>query len=337
MLWKTHIRISIEVLRRLGVFLPPDVFDSFKNGIIAPDKWRDFPHHYGKSEQIKANLLKARKYYLINDQRNAYFHLGVAFHYIQDSYTSMASFYPRHHSWEESIEDCGYVSNVEETIQYWLRDNYSERNRCLKLANELSREVQGRDLTLYIATMSGHEALKSFAEPIIDLNLALKASLLVAKSTLSSPSDLRLDIALSRSLDYHQALLQRTEESIADQIISLANQIEDFKGKKKWEEGVVPRIRNMILTLRVKTKELQLNSKYRGYDKKKHLLKVNAEYRKAVELLTLPHIGWHDFYVPQLNLSLVNRVLVPIREENCERTGRTKKYSIMKQEIVDRR
>jgi len=50
MLWKTHVRISFEVLRRLGISLTDEVAQSFKNGIVAPDQWKDFPHHHGKSE-----------------------------------------------------------------------------------------------------------------------------------------------------------------------------------------------------------------------------------------------------------------------------------------------
>lgn len=337
MLWKTHIRISIEVLRRMGVFLPRDIFDSFRNGVVAPDKWQDFPHHYGKSEQIKANLLKAREYYLENDQKNAYFYLGVALHYIQDSYTSLASFYPKHHSWEESIENCGYVSNIEETINYWLRDNYFERNRCLGLANELSEEVQGRDLTLYAATLSGHKALKSFAEPVIDLNLAFRASFIVAKSTLSSHSNPELDKSLSESLILHQGLLQKTEELTSDKILSLANQIEDLKDRRTGEKGIVTKLGNMILTLRAKVKELELNHKYSGYVKDKHLLKVNTTYLKAAGALTLPYIGWYNFSVPHLNLSVVNRVLVPIKGRKYVKNDKIKTYIIRKKKVADRR
>ena len=36
MLWKTHIRISNEALRRLDITLTNDVYSRFKEGIIAP-------------------------------------------------------------------------------------------------------------------------------------------------------------------------------------------------------------------------------------------------------------------------------------------------------------
>lgn len=115
MLWKTHIKITFEVFRRLGI--PLTEKERVKEGAISPDKWGlpDLPHHYGKERQIRNYLLLSRKYFLRYDLLGAYYYLGVALHYIQDSYVSMASFYPKHHSWEESIDKCVYESNLEKT------------------------------------------------------------------------------------------------------------------------------------------------------------------------------------------------------------------------------
>ena len=153
MLWKTHIRISFEVLNRLGISLSPEETENFKKGIIAPDKWKDYPHHHGKSENIKQHLMKSRGFFLKDDLPFAFFHLGVALHYIQDSYTSFASFYPKHQSWEESIECANFTYDLIKTINYSLRDKEWERKRCLGLAVALSKKAQGRDNTLYLATL----------------------------------------------------------------------------------------------------------------------------------------------------------------------------------------
>jgi len=67
MLWKTHLRISFEVMRILEVSLSDEVRQSFKNGILAPDKWKDYPHHHGKSQRIKAYLMGSRRYFLKDD------------------------------------------------------------------------------------------------------------------------------------------------------------------------------------------------------------------------------------------------------------------------------
>ena len=143
MLWKTHLKISFEVLNRLGLSLSPEVTMHFKDGIIAPDQWKDYPHHYGKSEEIKRYLLKARRYFLKDDFVNAFFQLGVALHYIQDSYTSVVSYYSSnnevwHKKWEEDIANSSFTYDLEKTINYSLNRKRNERNRCLTLAKILS-------------------------------------------------------------------------------------------------------------------------------------------------------------------------------------------------------
>ena len=52
MLWQTHIRIANEVLQRLGTPKSTIEADRLKESVLAPDKWGDYPHHYGKSHAI---------------------------------------------------------------------------------------------------------------------------------------------------------------------------------------------------------------------------------------------------------------------------------------------
>jgi len=247
MLWKTHIRISLEVLRRLGIYLSPEVFQSFKNGIIAPDKWQDFPHHYGKSEKIKENLLKSRWYFLRDDLQNAFFYLGVALHYIQDSYTSLASSYVNHHRWEESIEYCNFADDLEQTINYALRKNDYERNRCLRFAEALSKQANGRNNTLYLATLTGHVKSESFAEPIVDLNLGLRASYVVMESVLSPKNCPTLENELKEGLSNYEALLRTAELGLANKIVGLVNERITLEKQKVTPTGIVSNIKNWIL------------------------------------------------------------------------------------------
>ncbi len=314
MLWKTHLRITFEVFRRLGIPLSRAEEERLKEGVLGPDKWGDYPHHYGKELQIKDNLLLSRKYFLQDDFLNAYYYLGVALHYIQDSYTSMASFYHKHHSWEESIEDCGYVPNMEEAIHYWLRNNHFERIRCLGLSSALSNEVKDKDNTLYIATLTGHERRRTFAKPIIDFNLAFRASYLVTKSALCPRNNPQIDLALEQSLAYHENLLHDAELAVSKQIIETAKQIENLKNKRISKSGLVPSLKNWLLRLRVEIREMQLNSRYKWYVQKKHLLEINAKYRTATDIIIGPHVGWYNFLIPQLNIDNVKSELVPIQE-----------------------
>jgi len=314
MLWKTHIRISFEVLRRLEISLTPEASRRFKEGIVAPDKWKDFPHHHGKSEQIKQYLMTSRGYFLQDDFPNAFFHLGVALHYIQDSHTSFASFYPKHQSWEESIEYAHFTSDLKKTINYSLRDKGWERERCLRIAEALSKNAQGRDNTLYLATLSGHEASKSFAKPIVDLNLALRASYVVIESVLSPKKCPALENKLRAELSNHEVLMRTAEVELTNKIIRLVNEREDLGKQKVSPSGLISKIKNWILGIRIKLKDLAVNSNYKSYTQQKHLEKVIREYLKETNRTVAPYRGWYNFQITKFNPSDVSKELLTIQD-----------------------
>ncbi len=316
MLWKTHIRITFDVFKKLEISLSNLEATRLREGVIAPDTWGDYPHHFGKSYVIEQNLLTSRDYFLREDFLNAYFYLGVSLHYIQDSYTSMASFYPTHHSWEESIENCSLIPNLEETIQHQLRNKTFERNRCLGLANALTKEVQGKDGTLYIATLAGVKQERTFAKPIIDFNLGYRASYLVAKSVLSPRNDSQLDLALKQSLENHKTFLQNAELAISSQIIEMAEQVENLENRRINKSGIISKMKNLLFGLRVEIKSLQLNSKCDKYFQKRHFIEVSNDYKKAVDKIVCPYVGWNNYSIPGLNLNFVKSELIPIQEEN---------------------
>lgn len=245
MLWKTHLRISLEVLKRLGISLSSELFQTFKTGILTPDQLKDWPHHYGQSKNIKEHLVRSRGFFLQDDYPNAFFNLGVALHYIQDSYTSMASFYPKHQSWEEDIEYANFTNDLEKTITYYLSNKWYERDRCLRLANTLSKKAEGRDNTLYVATLSGHAASKSFAKPIVDLNLALRASYIVTESVLSSKNCPALENKLRDLHSNYEALMRTAEEELSNKIVRLANERDDLKKRKVPQSGIVSKIKEL--------------------------------------------------------------------------------------------
>jgi len=314
MLWKTHLRISFEVLRRLGISLSNEVAESFKNGILAPDQWKDYPHHHGKSESIKEYLMKSRGCFLQDDLPNAFFHLGVALHYIQDSYTSMASFYPKHRSWEEDIEYANFTYDLEKAIDHSLSNKWYERDRCLQLANILSNKAEGRDNTLYMATLSGHAASKSFAKPIVDLNLGLRASYAVTESVLSSKNCPALEDKLRDGLSNYEALMRTAEAELSNKIIRLVNERDDLEKRKVPQTGIVSKIRNWILGIRIALKDSAVDSNNNYYTQQKHLEKVVREYMKAANITVIPYSGWYNFQIPKINPNVVDRELLSVQE-----------------------
>ncbi len=318
MLWKTHIAISNQALKIVGISLSYEVLSKFKDGIIAPDQWKDYPHHYGKSKTIAANLLRARDYHLRDDLPSTFYYLGVALHYIQDAYTSVISYnsprnYEWHQNYEQSIENTPFVSNIEDNIQYYFRTDYSQLNKYLAIARQLSSNVEGKNPTLALATLVGEYQSTQTGKPIIDRNLALMASVAVIRSVISSTNNSRIDDALKQYHRNYENLLREAEISTSNKILVMANQVEQLKNRRTPDSRLIARLKNGLLTLRVNFREWRLGSEYSKYLETRHLLAVSRRYKEATDSIMNSEIGWYNFSRPELNLKIVERDLVPLQ------------------------
>ena len=129
MLWRTHIRIATEVLHNLGISKSSIEADRLREGSVTPDKWKDYPHHYGKSGSIQKHVKEARRFFLKDDLSNAYFSLGVVLHYIHDSYTSLSPIAEHQVRWEQQIEEACFVDNLEELVRSTFQDHEDRIDR----------------------------------------------------------------------------------------------------------------------------------------------------------------------------------------------------------------
>jgi hypothetical protein len=354
MLWKTHIRISNESLRRSNIYLSNDVYSRFKEGVIAPDKWGDYPHHYGKGNAIQNNLLKARQYYLIDNHNDSFFYLGVALHYIQDAYTSVVAYRSKrnrewHHNYEQRIEDSQFVKDIQASIAHYCRDNRLQLSKYSTIANRLNDKITGKNDTISIATIVGKQRCQQTGNSLVDLNLALKACQVITQSVLSPKSSPQLDMELTQALHSYQSLLKQAEKKISDQIIESAINVDRLVCSKKNDKRMVTRIKNGLLSIRAWLNEWKLTHKYNDYVNMKHLLMVHSKYQQRANEITTPHINWFIFIVPPLELNLVKNELIPIGKVAKEsslnqkdageliQSGRLRSYGVGKQRIVLRK
>ena len=319
MLRKTHVRISNEALRRLGITLSGEVYSRFKEGVVAPDQWKDYPHHYGKSEAIRNNLMRARQWYLQDNLQNAFYYLGVALHYIQDSYTSVVSYdSPNNHIWhqnyEQDIENSQFVYDIENPIQYFFSNDYSQLNKYSTLARDLSGKVEGKNATLRTATLVGEYQSNKTGKPKVDLNMALKVSIVVAESVLSSKTCPELETQLRTVLAQHETFLRNAENASANEIIRLIEEREHLVNKKVSPTGIVSKIKNWIVGIRVALKDRAAVSKNNGYFSRSHLHNVANQYRTAIGRVVAPYDDWYNFQVPQVNIDIVKRNLLSFQE-----------------------
>lgn len=319
MKWKTHIRITNEVLRRLGIILNREEYNALKEGVLTPDKRKDFPphqypHHYGKTEVIKDFIKSARASFLQDDLLTAYNHLGIVLHYVQDSYTTYPSFLEKHEEWEEWIENSYYVSNLEDAIQNTVRDS-SNRRRYSLLAKQLEVDVQDRDDTIRIATLNmGKKDQQSIASPEVDFNLGFRASYAVAKSILGAKSHPPLNNQLAQTLARYEEKMVTSEAKSSDDLIQLIRERDDLIKRVPASKGLIGRIKNWIARRKAdKAVENAIAAKT-DYFQRNHLQKVVSQYMLETHRLTNGYSEWFVFQISQLDPNGVPTALVDIKE-----------------------
>jgi hypothetical protein len=320
MQWVTHIRICKKVLYELGVTPSSIEASKLREGVVEPDKWGDWPHHHGKSGDIERYIMSARRSFLQNDFSNAYYYLGFALHYIQDAYTSVKHYdSPNNQKWhqnyEQEIESERFVLDLEREIQYRFRNDYPEMKKYSDIARDLSRNVEGKNDTLRVATLVGRTPSLKLGKAIIDLNMALKASYVVSKSVLLSPKNCpELDATLSRILKEHERLLQNMELSFSSEIANLVRQRDALKGKIVHESGFVRKIKNWFYGVRVGLQNRRIDGKMREYNSQSHLHRVVGEYKHATNMTISPYEGWYNFQIPTINFGVVAKEVLTIAE-----------------------
>ena len=313
MLWKTHIRIANEILFRLGLPKSSLQANQLREGSIAPDKWKDYPHHEGKSDDIKRRLLNSRRFYLKNNLSKAYFDLGVALHYTQDGFTTLTSRSKNHSRWEQQIEQSYFNDNLQYIVDRAFQHISRMKQEYYRYIEKLSNDHKGKSDTLQIASMQGpgisHWKTRMYGKPYIDLNFALKASYIITKSVLSSKHNPELQKKLDENEKDYQTKLRRTETQTAKEMIELINKYNELKSQKN--DGFFKSLMHKISTW---TTKIRTNHNLNRYEQKKHLQKLNNGYRNLVHRITLAHSGWYNYYVVKLDVNSVQKELLTKQE-----------------------
>lgn len=320
MLWKTHIRITNEILYNLGMPKSSVEATRLREGAVAPDKWGDYPHHYGKSGTIRKYIMEARRFFLNGDLSNAYFSLGVALHYIQDSYTSLTSRSRHHPQWEQQIEQSYFVDDLEELVAWVFRKRKNERKDYTEIIGFLSEKIEGKKDTIRIATLRGHWRPTYGGAPEVDLNFAFRASLLIVKSVLAPKTCSKLQKELDLALAEHEAMLRKTETVFTDKIVELVEKRDELirkrneLKKRRRLSGIFPTLKSYFLTFLSKIHNLRAGLRIEEYEQQKHLKKVAKKYQEVTKKISAPHKDWFDITIPRIDITIVEKELLSIQE-----------------------
>lgn len=323
MIWETHRNLTLEAINRIGVRLSPNERDSLMKGVVAPDEWKmsnkndRTSHHYGRASEIREYLHLARTYYLNDDLIDTYFNLGIALHFIQDSYVSYPSFLSKekHDSWEQGIDRCYISPDFTESIN--KINNKSEAERCAWVAKELMNEVQGPMDTIRIATIFSHQKTNdTIANPVVDLNLAYRASYTVTKSILSPKNSVSLDTQIKDIYKNYENMLWQEEGRMSEQLIKMFEQRNVLKGSLIDGKGLVVKIKNWMTGRKIRSLETNLASNYDDYFNKGHLKRVAWNFKNEETKITNNYSGWYIYAIPDLNINSVELRLLQVEKNN---------------------
>lgn len=267
----------------------------FKEGSIAPDKLDNASrHHYGRQNTIENYLGKARDSYLRQNPSDAFWYLGNACHYIQDSWTHLDSSHPKHDDWEQWIEDSWFNNDLTQVVDK-AKLSYHYRGEYRRIIDALSYQPIGRKRTYEIATVSQPEE----SQPFIDLNFSYKICLVVAKSILgqkySSELQDRLNGLYERSYYELYDVEKDKAESIRKQIQTVAR-----LGNKQGFLRILYRPVSFFLGLKLSIETDQ-------YRRNEHLLKEIRKYRHEAESLQHYYEDWYLANTKDLNYEHITK------------------------------
>lgn len=199
----THLRLANLVATELGIKLDSEECAFLRGGSIEPDKWKDYPHHFGVDHKIKSYLIKSRSYFLEGNSKAHLECLGIAFHYTADKWTLFSGSAAKHAEWEEQIDKCN-ICDLKQALFQKLSSYPESLNHYLSILNELHSIPDNKQGSLaFVFRSRPIEKGMSYSSPEIDFNFAFRICLALGMSVRSMstpPKELMQGLSLLERL-----------------------------------------------------------------------------------------------------------------------------------------
>jgi hypothetical protein len=298
MKWKAHTRTAEKVLSIFQALHFKKYEKELVNGIIAPDNQDKETDHYASREKTIINhLTMAREKRLHYDTRSCFFHLGVAFHYIQDAWTGIKPGHEDHAKYVDLVNNCVVLDHHLSLEKYYP----VRRARVLKqfrdLEKRLSRPIETIDELHDLAVMKKPFESTAF----LDLNLSFRVCHRVAEMVLKTMFNVELQETLEKT---HCEYIERIKERERKEIQSL-DELEEQVGVLSLDKSTIS-----------KTKHWRMNKKLvqsiKDYEARKHIQPIVSDFEARIKELCNPHEKWYNIDKPSLEL---DEILKPDTEK----------------------
>lgn len=312
-------------MNELKIDLPEDIKSELLSGVVYPDEEKKRngtkdSHHYGRAREITLNVTEARNNLLIGNHKKAFFYLGVALHYIQDSYVTCKSSNPDEHlRYEGKMDFCYPTNDIETSIQKYLSDQKYLMNDCLRMALAIkSDNLFGKQNTINIARLNARDRPHELrANEVIDLTLGYLASYVVVKSIVLDPINCsQLDCGLNRLHKENVTRLMEIENQLSNNIFQMIGERNRLVSTKNHSNGIIPKIKNWLLKRKIKEKDVVIGLLNSTYFNRDHLKIMIFDYQKEAEGLARKYDGWYSFQIKEINISQIPQEIVQIDTSN---------------------
>ncbi|MFC1803118.1 hypothetical protein ACFL0D_04025 [Thermoproteota archaeon] len=294
MKWKAHTRTAENVL---GVFKALH-FNKYEkeliNGIIYPDNEdKEKNHYFGREQTIINNINLAREKRLLYDTRISFFHLGIAFHYIQDAWTGLQPGNDDHVKYLELINNCVLLDHNVLLEKYYPVRRMRVLKQFREIEKRLSKPVESVEALRDLAIM--RKPFESCA--FLDLNLSFRVCYRVAEMVLKTMYNIELQKTLEKiQAEYVERIKDREKneiksmEILEEQVGVLSLDASTLGKAKHWDQN------------------RKLKKLIKEYERKNHLKPILNEFKVRVKELCCPHEKWYNIDKPTLD---VKKILKP--------------------------
>ncbi|MHC1680192.1 MAG: hypothetical protein AB9860_02950 [Methanomassiliicoccales archaeon] len=325
MLRSTHMKITNEVLEELNVDLPSEIRSELLRGVVFPDdeKKRNGTresHHFGRSREIGDHLVRARCCFVNGDLANSFFLLGVALHYIQDSYVTCRSTNgERHFEYERKMDDYYPNPDIEGSIRTYLSNQQYLMNGCLRMAQALKNDdIKGAKQTLSIARLNARDRPHDHeANGVIDYTLSYLATLTLVRAVILDPiKHPQLDYDLNKLHQDSEKGLNDIEIQLSNSLINKIGERNRLASSKNQSEGIVARIKNWMLKRKMSRLDQEIRSMNDHYFNRRHLQPLIWDYLMRAERIANLYDGWYAYKIKEIDISGIPQMIDRVQMAN---------------------
>lgn len=284
MRWEAHTRTAQKILQDFNAYHFQKYEKDLINGIIYPDANDPKPHH-DREDAIRENIRKARDRRLDYNPSDSFFYLGMAFHYIQDSWVGMDPDHEEYSKYEKQMDKCTILNIGEDMFRYYP----VKRSRVLKQYMEIDA-VLGSPLKAPSELYDLASVVKPYeSSAFLDVNIAYRVCYRVAEMVLQPMLKVSLDEMLSKLHSEYTEIFVARNLSEQESLFRMEEDLENlregtFSGVDAWN------------------KKRALKKRLALYAKGGHLNKTRYDYKQESDRVAAPFVEWYNVTIPELVL-----------------------------------